>query len=150
MATYTVIMDIDIKPGSDSNRVNPLSRGVIPVALLGSEGFDVENVDVTTLAFGPNGAAPALDLTIPWLLRLIQRDVNGDGEEDLVSLYKIEETAIAMGDSEAGLTGKTLDGSPFDGCDAITTTSGCGHGFEAALVVPPLVWIGGRMRRRRR
>ena len=54
-----------------------------------------------------------------------------------------------MGDTKARLIGETVDGIPFEGCDAITTESGCGHGFEAALVVPPLMWIGGRMRRRR-
>jgi hypothetical protein len=55
-----------------------------------------------------------------------------------------------MGDTEACLTGETLEGAPIEGCDAITTVVGCGRGFEAALVVPPLVWVGGRMRRRRR
>lgn len=33
---------------------------------------------------------------------------------------------------------------------ALIQDGACGGGFQAALVVPPLVWIGGRMRRRRR
>lgn len=32
-----VPVDIDIKPGSETNPVNPFSRSVIPVAILGSE-----------------------------------------------------------------------------------------------------------------
>jgi hypothetical protein len=42
---------IDIEPGSDGNPINPKSRGVIPVAILGSDTFEVADVDVTTLAF---------------------------------------------------------------------------------------------------
>jgi hypothetical protein len=38
-------VDLDIKPGNDLNPINPASRGVIPVAILGSDTFDVADVD---------------------------------------------------------------------------------------------------------
>jgi hypothetical protein len=41
---------LDIKPGSCPNSWNPGSNGVLPVALVGSEEFDVADVDVSTLA----------------------------------------------------------------------------------------------------
>ena len=66
-------------------------------------------------------------------------DVNDDGQKDLLSHFRTEETGIAMGDAEACLTGKTPDGTKIKGCDVINTESPCGNGFEAALVVPPLV-----------
>ena len=42
---------IDIKPGSDTNSVNIDGHGVIPVAVLGNESFDVTQIDTATLDF---------------------------------------------------------------------------------------------------
>lgn len=110
--------EIDIKPGVDPNRIDLFALKRIPVAILGSESFDVDDVDPDTLALGP-GSAP-----------IIRRgnasgryvDVNGDGLTDLVSYFATHATLIALGDVEACLSGETLNGTAFNACDAIVTT----------------------------
>ena len=102
---------IDIKPGSDENRLNPMSHGVIPVAILGSNTFDVGKVDVTTLKFGPDGAAPKPGVHV--------EDVNRDSVVDLVARFATREAGIAASNGEACAKGELVDGTKFEGCDAI-------------------------------
>ncbi len=49
--TFTV----DIKPQSCPNPLNVKTKGVLPVAILGTD-LDVRNIDISTLRF--NGVAP--------------------------------------------------------------------------------------------
>jgi len=47
-----LVVEIDIKPGSDVNSINQGSGGVIPVAILGSASFDASAVDGSSCTLG--------------------------------------------------------------------------------------------------
>ena len=116
---YSLEVDIDIKPGSDPNSINLKSKGVVPVAFLGSAIFDVTDVDVETLEFGPAGATPAHDLTDPVVYADHLQDVNLDGFMDLVCHFKTQELGLVKGDTDATLTGETNDGVIVYGTDSV-------------------------------
>jgi hypothetical protein len=108
-------VEVDVQPESEINSLNPASRGVIPVAVFGTDRFDVADVDPTTLAFGP-GAAPLAHRNGPHA-----DDLDGDGITDLLAHFRVEETGISFGDEEVCLSGELLDGTPFAGCDVLRT-----------------------------
>jgi len=116
---YSLEVDIDIKPGSDPNSINRKSKGVIPVAILGSDTFDVTDVDVTTLEFGPDGAEPAHHLTDPDVYADHLQDVNGDGFMDLVCHFKTQEVGLVAGSTDAELVGMNYDGVIIYGTDSV-------------------------------
>ncbi len=115
---------IDIKPGSHPNSFNPNSQGVIPVAILTTNtgagdtiDFDATQVDPLTVQFGPDGAMEAHGLGHI-------KDVDGDGDPDLVLHFKTRKTGIACGNIEASVAGTTYSGEGFKGTDSIRTV-GC-------------------------
>jgi choice-of-anchor B domain-containing protein len=130
---------VDVQPGSPWNRIPVFSRGLVPVALLGTDALPVGAVDGASLAFGPRGA-PLAHRGCPHVA-----DVNRDGRPDLVSHHRVHRTGLALGDREACLTGELADGTPFAGCDRVRTIPACGIGFELVLLWPLL-----RALRRRR
>jgi len=116
----SIEVDLDIKPGSDTNRINLGAGGVIPAAILGSDQFEVALVDAATLAFGPGAATPD-HRHGPHV-----QDVNADGIMDLVVHFRTEATGIEFGDRTACLSGKMLDGRRFEGCDSVRTVPNMG------------------------
>lgn len=115
-------VEIDIKPGSDTNPINPGSNGVIPVAILTTEDFDAADVDPSTVSLAGQGVA-VRGKAEKLMARL--EDVDGDGDADLVVQV---ETNVGEGQAwESGtveLTGETYEGHAIIGYDDI-------------IVVPP-------------
>ena len=72
-------------------------------------------VDIPTLEFGPDGAKA---------IRHKVNDINKDGLGDLLLLFKVPDTGIACGYTEATLVGETFDGQSVRGTDSVETV-GC-------------------------
>ena len=112
-----IAVNVDIKPGSFPNSIDPKSKGVIPVAILTTDTFDAATVDPLSVKFGPSGATEAQG-------RGQIEDADGDGDLDLVLRFRTQDTGITCGATAASLTGETFTGQPITGSDSIKTV-GC-------------------------
>jgi hypothetical protein len=120
MALSVVLADVDIKPMSCPNPLNVGDKGVLPVAILGGELWDVTEVDPATVEL--EGVAP---------LRWAWEDVAGpgcsgpDGYLDLTFKFKTQEIVAALGAVNDGdvlvleLTGNLFGGAPITGTDEV-------------------------------
>lgn len=124
--TPVIGAEIDIKPGSFPNSINPKSKGVIPVAILtttaedgDSIDFDAAIVDPETVEFGPAGAIPT---------QYALEDVDGDSDLDMILHFRIQDTGIDAGATEATINGETEDGTAFTGTDSVRTVPSKGSG----------------------
>lgn len=110
-------VQIDIKPGSDPNAINPRNQGVVPVAILGSAGFDVKRVNQTSVRLGAADAKPQNN-------KGHLEDVNGDGFLDLVFQFPTQDIKLRCFDRALVLTGSLTSGKSILGVDAVVTV-GC-------------------------
>ena len=117
-AADPVRISIDVKPGDSSTTIQPDREGMLPVAILSVESFDATTVDPATARFGPTGSEAK-----PF--RTAQEDIDGDGDTDLMLLFRMRETGIACGDTSVSLKGTTQDGTEIEGSESVTT-EGCG------------------------
>jgi hypothetical protein len=113
-------VDIDIQPLDAANAVKPTSNDSMSVAILSTNiadgdaaDFDALQVNPVTLRLG-GGEAPIIADAVPL-------DVDNDSDMDMVFDFNTHDTAIACGDTEATLHGKTYEDKPFFGIDSVTT-----------------------------
>lgn len=126
---------LDIKPGSCTNPLNintpnsdNANGGVIPAAVLGSEAFDVHEIDVSSLElegaaplrykYGDVGAPPAEEGMCAC------SDAGPDGHLDLTLKFPRLEVIAALGpvsgaNVQLALTGRLKDGSAFELSDCV-------------------------------
>jgi len=126
---------IDIKPESCPNAMNiarnwEKSRGVLPVAVLGTEDFDVTQIDPASILL--EGVSP-----LRWALEDVStplgpdpeececNELAGDGYLDLTLKFMLAEIVATFSGVQDGdvipltLTGTNLDGTQIEGVDCV-------------------------------
>jgi hypothetical protein len=132
---------VDIKPGSCPNPLNLKSKGVLPVAVLGTADFDVTAIDPATvrLALTAGDEEPSV-FPLRWSIEDVAtpfngvecdcHELNGDGYLDLTLKFDTQELVDVLGlDAYAGntipliltgnLMGENGEGMPIRGSDCI-------------------------------
>jgi hypothetical protein len=108
-------VQIDIKPRSYPNSINPRMLGEIPVAILSAEHFDAPTeVDKKSLTFGTTGNEKSLAYCSRSPV-----DVNKDGYNDIVCNFYTRMTGFQYGDDKGILKGRTVDETPIEGIDTV-------------------------------
>jgi hypothetical protein len=127
-------VSLDIKPRSCPNRLNTKSRLFISAAILGSEYFDVSEVDISSVQL--EGVEPfhwrLKDVATPFQPMVGKVDctedcnnLGSDGFMDLTLKFDTQAIVKALGQVEDGqcltlqLTGNLLDGTPIVGEDVV-------------------------------
>jgi hypothetical protein len=96
---------VDIKPGSWPNPINVGSKGVLPVAICGTEDFDVTTIDPTTVKIYIEGIEIGVspirwtyaDVATPWTGEPGGgHALGGDGYMDLVLYFDTQKVVIGL------------------------------------------------------
>ena len=102
-------LQIAIKPGGNPNSINLKSRGLVPVAVLTTETFQKASaIDLESIEFAEAKA-------VRWCFR----DVDRDGDDDVLFLFKTQELNLDEESTEATLTGRLMDGTEIVGTDQV-------------------------------
>jgi hypothetical protein len=159
-------ISLDVKPGGCPNSFNPKSHGVLPVALVGSDDFDVTRVDVASLRLaradgtgepvaplaGPPGPqTQVVDVSTPYEGETCDcSKLAGDGTLDLEARFASDDLVPALGLDVAApgalvelvLTGELVDGTTFSATDCVRLVPPDAPGGELHVVASvPRGWI---------
>ncbi|MHC4799167.1 MAG: hypothetical protein ACYTF1_21235, partial [Planctomycetota bacterium] len=135
LTTEPIILSLVIKPGSCPNplNTNTKSKGRLPVAILGTDSFDVSEIDIDSISINgtvlPVRPPKIEDVGTPFDGAECEcHSTVTDGYNDLVIHFSRREIILALGfdQMEPGtvvpitVEGELLDGTPFEATDCVT------------------------------
>ncbi|UCC32509.1 MAG: hypothetical protein JSU86_09540 [Phycisphaerales bacterium] len=153
-----MIAHLDIKPGSCPNPVNRRSKGVVSIAVVGSNLFDVTQIDVDSLtlarADGVGGSITPMigkrgprvhieDVATPFdSRRCTCHELSSDGIDDLVVKFSTPEMVSAVQldgvprriSVALTLTGSLMDGTVFEASDCVVVTGRPGRTLSGSRI----------------
>ena len=127
--TLLIEVVVDIKPHSCPNPINVKSKGVLPVAILGSDTFDVSTIVATSVRLA--GVEPIRDNTGDVAGPIVEPNecdcttAGPDGFPDLTLKFKMQDIMEAIGEVSHDdiltlpLTGVLSNETPIEGADCI-------------------------------
>ena len=115
---------VDVKPGGGTNCIQPTSRGVITVAVLG-HSIDVTTIDSSTIQIDDDGDAGTTGVQPE---RFEFEDVDGDGKMDLVLKFRTQElnsAGMLLNGNSLFITGSLKTGEQIRGSDRVFLVPRC-------------------------
>jgi hypothetical protein len=97
-------------------------HGKVKVAVLGSDTFDVATIDTSSLSFGATGDEDSL-----FGCKKELKDVNKDGNLDLVCRFNVAYTGLTTASKTAVLKGKTKDSEDIQGTGTVKVIASKKH-----------------------
>lgn len=108
-------VSIDIFPAGVRVHPGPGDEPVIPVAVLSAPGFDATSLTADSACFGNSEHEERRVCGGGRAIRP-HRDIDGDGDVDLLLTFRWSKTDLEATGSEACLTGRTTTGGRVGGC----------------------------------
>ncbi len=105
-------LSIDINPNNANNHVDAQDTGKLAVAVFGSPTFDPHQIDLASLRLGATGQEAAL-------AGKGFKDVNSDGNVDLIARFTVADIALTCTTRQLMLTGTLLSGQVIVGTDQV-------------------------------
>lgn len=112
------ILTINVQPKATNNVINLGTPSMIVVAIVGTPETAWTDFDLTSVWFGPDQAPRLHEFVLDGPTDHL-KDVDGDGDDDLMFHFDKAATGLAVGDVPACL-GIVIAGTEYAGCEDVT------------------------------